>query len=293
MTAGTNSRLTRLREVLACPVCHGDLQFEPDRALCPACVIDYPIRRGKIYFVSVPPRLDALDDLKGRLKEKLGVWYYRIGVTILGPTYPFNFRAMVRRYLDPGHQIVVDAGCGNHRLDADIVGADLFDYDAVDLVCDLSRLPFKAGSVDAFVTRSVLEHVADPDTIVRAFHDSTKPGGLGLHMIPFLFPYHASPNDYQRYTHEGQARLFRDWRLLDQISVMGPATLMVTCLVEFVATLFSFGRPRLHAILYLAACAVFCPLKFLDVFFARRKAFLSLAPSILSVIEKPESPPAR
>jgi SAM-dependent methyltransferase len=285
----SNPRLTRLRPVLACPACRGELAFEPDFVHCAACARIYPVRNGKMYFVDVPERSDSLDDLKGRLKRALGVWYYRIGVTVFGPTYPFRFGKMVGRHLDASQQIVVDAGSGNHRIDEDIICVDLFDYDAVDVICDLSRLPFKAGSVDAFVTRSVLEHVADIGPVVQAFHECTKPGGLGIHLIPFLFPYHASPGDYQRYTHEGQARLFRDWKVTEQFNPTGPATLFVLIASEFLSVLFSFGSRRLQAGLYLAACGILCPVKFLDVLFARRNAFLSLAPSIVSVLQKPES----
>jgi SAM-dependent methyltransferase len=284
-----NPRLIRLRPVLACPACRGELAFESDHAHCAPCARSYPIRNGKIYFVDVPERSDSLDDLKGRLKRSLGVWYYRIGVTILGPTYPFSFGKMIRRHLDTSQQIVVDAGSGNHRIDDQIICVDLFDYDAVDVICDLSRLPFKAGSIDAFVTRSVLEHVADIAPVVQSFHECTRPGGWGIHLIPFLFPYHASPGDYQRYTHEGQARLFKDWYVTEQFNATGPATLFVLIMTELLSVLFSFGHRKLQAVLYLAACGIFCPVKFLDVLFARRQAFMSLAPSIVSVLRKPEA----
>ena len=285
----SNPRLARLRHVLACPACRGDLAFEPDRVHCAGCARGYPIRNGKIYFVDVPQRSDLLDDLKGRLKRSLGIWYYRVGVTILGPTYPFSFGKMIRRHLDPSRQIVVDAGSGNHRIDENIICIDLFDYDAVDVICDLSRLPFQASSIDAFVTRSVLEHVADILPVVQSFNECTKPGGMGIHLIPFLFPSHASPGDYQRYTHEGQARLFRDWHVTEQFNATGPATLFVLILTEFLSVLLSFGHRKLQAVLYLATCGILCPIKFLDVFFARRKSFMSMAPSIVSVITKPEA----
>jgi ubiquinone/menaquinone biosynthesis C-methylase UbiE len=65
----------------------------------------------------------------------------------------------------------------------------MFDYDAVDIVCTLDALPFRDGEVDALVSRSVLEHVAAPSAVLAEFARCTRPGGIGIHMIPFLFPY--------------------------------------------------------------------------------------------------------
>ena len=40
------------------------------------------------------------------------------------------------------------------QLVADVIGLDFFDYEAVDIVCDVETLPFKQGSVDAFVSNA-------------------------------------------------------------------------------------------------------------------------------------------
>src|SRR6185503_4528109 len=100
----------------------------------------YPMRGGKIYFVEVPLRFDELDRVKGWLKRTLGRAYYRIGVTVIAPTFPFRYTRWVRKFGNPREQLIVDAGCGNYRIDDDVVCADLFDYAAVDVVCDLARL---------------------------------------------------------------------------------------------------------------------------------------------------------
>jgi hypothetical protein len=58
----------------------------------------------------------------------------------------------------PDCELVIDLGSGNNRLDDDIITLDAVDYSAVDIVADLARLPFKSDSIDAFASRSVLEH---------------------------------------------------------------------------------------------------------------------------------------
>jgi SAM-dependent methyltransferase len=285
--ARVTTRLTRLESVLACPRCTASVAFLDGAVGCDGCGAQYPIRGGKIYFVEPPRPVDALDTLKDRLKRRLGRRYYSIGVDVLTPTYPFAYREWVRRYVDPGRQLVVDVGCGNHRIDPDVIGLDLVDYDAVDLVCDLDALPFKPASVDAFVSRSVLEHVPDPAGVVRQFHALTKAGGVGLHLIPFLFPFHASPHDFQRFTHRGLERLFEGWTIVAQANATGPVTLALTSGIEFLSVVLSGGRERVKPYVYLGLCGILFPLKYLDAPFVGRRAFLTLAPTIVTVVRKP------
>jgi len=282
------SRLELIKPILVCPRCGGGLDFHSDKATCQECFADYPIRKGKIYFVEVPERADHLDQLKGRIKKWLGQHYYSIGVDILAPTYPFNFSISIRRYLDPSRQIVVDAGCGNRRLDKDIICMDFFDYDVVDLVCDLNALPFKPNSVDAFISRGLLEHLPFPSEVIRNFYRCTRPGGFNLHLVPFLFPFHASPNDFHRYTHKGLEILFKDWRILEQTNITGPVTLGLIYIIEFLSILMSLGHHRIKAYIYLFLCTILFPFKYLDTPFINRKSFLTLAPTILTVMRKPD-----
>jgi len=284
-----NDRLERLKPILVCPRCRKALIFSAESAECRQCPARYPIRNGKLIVSERPASPDRLDDVKGRLKKRLGNAYYKIGVDILAPTYPFDYAGRIRSYLDPAHQIVVDLGCGNHRIDPNVIGLDGADYDAVDIVCDLGHLPFRAESVDAFVSRSVLEHVRHPEAVVRQLYRQTRRGGLGLHLVPFLFPFHASPLDFQRYTHEGLRELFREWTVVDQTNPTGPVSLMLLAVIECLAVLLSLGRPVLKAHLYLMLCALLFPIKFLDVFFVNRPGFLTMAPTILTVVQKNEA----
>jgi SAM-dependent methyltransferase len=283
---GHNIRFERLKAVLCCRDCGGGLDFRDTDATCRACSAAYPIRNGRIYFVTVPEHTNALDKTKGHLRRWLGGYYHTIGINILAPTYPFDYIGWIRRYLNPATQIVVDVGCGNHRIDEHVICFDLFDYDAVDIVCDLNALPFKPNSVDGFVSRSVLEHVPDPVRIVRQFHRCTKVGGVGLHLIPFLFPFHASPGDFQRYTHKGLEMLFREWEIVEQTNATGPITLGLLSAIELLSIMLSLGQAQVKAFIYLLLCGILFPLKYLDAPFVNRKSFLTMAPTILTVARK-------
>ena len=280
-------RLARFLPALACPGCGAPLESVAEALRCTGCTTQYPVRGGKVYFRSAAGRDDELDSLKGRLKALLGRWYYIIGVRVIAPTYPFPFARRLRRQLDCSSHLVVDAGCGVHRCDENALGLDLYDYPAVDVVCDLYALPFRVGSLDAIVTRSVLEHVTDPEAVVQGFLRSTRVGGFGMHQVPFLFPFHASPHDYRRFTHMGLRQLFGKWRMVEQVNSGGPVTLALTSTIELLATLFSFGQPGLKGALYLLLCGLLFPLKFLDAPFIGRKAMLPMAPSIFVHVVKP------
>lgn len=280
-------RLERLKPVLACPRCEAGLEFSADAARCRQCAARYPIVDSRVYFIDRPQRSDDLDRLKGWLKRRLGRAYYTIGIRIIAPTFPFNFARHVRRHLDPASEIVVDAGSGNNRIHPDIICLDMFDYDTVDLVCSLDALPFRSDSVAGFVSRSVIEHLPAPARVVDQFHRCTRPGGHGVHLIPFLFPYHASPADYHRFTHEGQRILFARWEMVDTTNAAGPVTVALVVLLEVLATILSVNRPGPKSVVYLALCLLLFPLKFLDAPFVGRRAFIGSSATIVSVIRKP------
>ncbi|HEY4482970.1 MAG TPA: class I SAM-dependent methyltransferase [Candidatus Paceibacterota bacterium] len=73
----------------------------------------------------------------------------------------------------------------------------------VDVVSSVLHTPFADSSFDTIVSTQVLEHVDDPEQMVREIARLLKPGGYVLVSAPFLVPYHADPNDYFRYTQEG------------------------------------------------------------------------------------------
>ena len=277
-------RMSRIRSRLACPICHSDLTDEHEGLRCLACGRGYPVRRGKIYFSTPFSTDDAFDSVKGWLKRALGRCYYSVGIKLIGPSYPFNFRKKILSHVDPDQSVVVDLGAGNHRLADSIVTLDGIDYDAVDIVADVTSLPFKDGSIDCFTSRSVLEHVPEVHRVIGEIRRCTRPAGLSIHYTPFLFPYHASPHDYQRFTHTGIAHLFKEWSLVEQENTGGPISLLLIIVIELVSTLFGFGNQRIKLSIYLLLCLLLFPLKFLDMPFIGRKSMLALAPTMVSVV---------
>ena len=81
------------------------------------------------------------------------------------------------------------------------------------------RLPFPDNSYDAVLAMNILEHLEKPESLLCEIERVLKPGGKFVGVVPFMFPYHADPGDYGRYTHEGMAASLRAAGLREAIVV--------------------------------------------------------------------------
>jgi len=104
---------------------------------------------------------------------------------------------------------------------------DVDDNTNPDIVGDIHHLPFDDSTVDAFICRSVLEHVRDPRQAVREMHRALRPGGQLLVTVPSVYPYHARPRAYPdlwRFFEEGLRVLLEDFAEVRVQAAGGPAT---------------------------------------------------------------------
>src|SRR5262249_20717205 len=112
------------------------------------------------------------------------------------------YRETIRQHLRPGQRLL-DAGCGRYlKLSkeladtAEVVGIDLESalatdnrYNPFGVRGDLSNLPFPSESFDMVISRSVVEHLEDPERVFREFHRVLRPGGKGIVVTPNKYDY--------------------------------------------------------------------------------------------------------
>ncbi len=112
------------------------------------------------------------------------------------------YRDIIRKYLRPGEHLL-DAGCGRYMRFckelagyARVSGMDLDTTLATDnqtqpfgVRGDLSRIPFRSNSFDMVISRSVVEHLADPSAVFREFYRVLRPGGRVVILTPNKWDY--------------------------------------------------------------------------------------------------------
>lgn len=96
----------------------------------------------------------------------------------------------------------------------DFVGCDLEPGEGVDVVCDLTRgiEPLEPESFDLVICCSVLEHVPRPWKMAENIARLIKPKGQLYVSAPWVWKYHAYPDDYFRYSWRGIESLFEPLR---------------------------------------------------------------------------------
>ena len=124
---------------------------------------------------------------------------------------------------------LLDAGAGEgnykHYFSAQrYCGLDLgigdreWNYAQLDVVGDLSALPFRDRTFDACVNVVTLEHVKDPALVIREIARTLAPGGRFLLIVPFEWEEHQQPHDYFRFTRYSLAYLL-DQAGLEAVSI--------------------------------------------------------------------------
>lgn len=87
-------------------------------------------------------------------------------------------------------------------LDYPVTAVGLY-HTRPDIFGDAASLPFASGSFDSVACYEVLEHVLEPEAVLAEIARVLAPGGVSELSMPFLYPVHDAPHDYQRWTRYG------------------------------------------------------------------------------------------
>jgi len=113
---------------------------------------------------------------------------------------------------------VLDIGCADRWVErilaesCEYIGLDypntgkLMYGASPDIFADAACIPLPDSSVDAVVILEVVEHLRQPREAIDEIGRVLRPKGRLLLSMPFLYPIHDAPHDYQRYTVHGLTR---------------------------------------------------------------------------------------
>lgn len=148
-------------------------------------------------------------------RSKLKKIFYLIPPSIMRRIDPLSyvieqFAFSLSKEVPTGAKIL-DAGAGetpfkkffkNHKyLAVDTKwGDNNWNYSNLDLIADLTKLPFKESTFDAVLCTQVLEHVKEPSIVLAEFYRVIKAEGVLYLSAPQGWGVHQTPHDYFRFT---------------------------------------------------------------------------------------------
>lgn len=159
---------------------------------------------------------------------------------------------------------ILNLGSGMKRIRDDVINIDFYPFQNVDVVADISDLPFGDNSVDAVIIEFVLEHVNNPEAIVREIYRVLKSGGILYLTIPFVASFHSSPSDYYRWTKLGLREMLKNFEEVDCGVRCGPTLAVVYVASEWMSIILSLGSTKIQQVLFVIFMILLFPLRLLD-----------------------------
>ena len=107
------------------------------------------------------------------------------------------FNGLYGKGLDIGHD-------GEYTFKSDnITRLNIYPGENIDVVYDGDIIPFEDKTFDKILLRCILEHVNNPESLLKEASRTLKENGVMVIEVPFINPIHAAPIDNFRFTPNG------------------------------------------------------------------------------------------
>lgn len=145
-----------------------------------------------------------------------------------------------------GSEMALNLGSGSTSFGDRVINLDLMPFPGVQVCGNAQCLPFKSKAFQGALMKGVLEHVGAAEATMNEIERVLAPGAFLYVEVPFLQPFHASPEDHRRFTLSGLRHFLGDFEEIDSGVQIGPGSTTAWILRETVASIFSFGSPWMY-----------------------------------------------
>jgi len=211
--------------------------------------------------------------------------FYYCMVYVFGPIYlgGLNSPEFIKKYAISGKKINV--GSGPRRIAKDVINIDFQSFEGVDIVADITKLPFEDSSIAMIIADNVFEHIPNITPVIAEMHRTLQPGGYAYISTPFLYPFHGSPSDFNRWTTEGLKHITEKFETVEIGTRSGIFSTINVMLCYSIPALFSFGSDTVYWLLLNLSLFLFFPIKFIDIV-ANHLPFSTRTASTLYIVVK-------
>lgn len=285
----------KLKAILVCPEQKKKLVFGKNQMQCGTN--KYKIINGVPVFLSQTVSEDESFDSYGlKLKRSRLGFIKKVHPLIVPPKSSFLYtlkvsgqkvEAPLAKFIEK-RGLTLNIGSSSKKVYPNTINLDIGLYENVDVVADGKNLPFKNNSFDVVVLESVLEHVDEAEKVISESYRVLKKGGVIYISIPFVFIFHGSPNDFNRYTLEGAKKRLEHagFHVIESGIIAGPSSTINQALRYYLSILLCFNSDFLFSLWLNVFGWLTFWIKYLDFFLKNNKKAHILANVIYAVGKK-------
>ena len=215
----------------------------------------YRCQYGRLIFAK------PFDELKGELPKNPSAIRERLMPKLYDYSYIMTLKArkvmdkLLSQLSDKTKPLkILDLGCGYKPFQSlfpgsDYIGVDMSLNSYADVIADNHHLPFKNNVFDVIIITEVLEHCDNEYQVISELRRVAKNQALVYLTLPFIFPLHGIPYDFNRFTKYKLKRLFKT----DKIILLQESNNIFASLFIFTNMIFRilFGSVRALSPVYI------------------------------------------